>query len=288
MSQRIMLTLNGLLILLVGLSQGAAVQATDSFEILIPRGDYSLRGHLFEAAGEGPFPLAIVLQGMPGGESDVLGLGQRLSEAGIHALTFNYSGTYSSGGNWTMANDAADVRAVHDFAGQPEFVARYSINKARVVLGGYSHGGGVALLFAADNPEVRNVFSIGGNEFGEWARRTSRDSAFAQVIDEVFVDYVDQGWIRPADGADRELLDHVEKYDVRRRSPLLAKAQLLLVGGLDDQTTAIEDHLLPLYRSLQREGAQRVRFVVHQTDHSFSTVYDQIATDLIDWIRSIE
>jgi dienelactone hydrolase len=165
-------------------------------------------------------------------------------------------------------------------------VKRHGIDPDRIILGGYSHGGGVALLYAADHPEVHRVFSIAGNDFGEWARRTSRDSVFSAAIAGAFAHYAAQGWVRPAAGADRELPDNLQKYDVRARAALLADRELFLAAGLNDRTTALEDHMLPLYRELQRTGATQVRFGVYQADHSFGDERDQIASDLVDWIQS--
>lgn len=276
-----------LLVLLLGWWQGAAAQETLSFDTLIPREDYHLNAHFFEAYGEGPFPIAILLQGLLGPEGDVLGLGNRLSQAGIQVLTFNFSGIHSSGGQWTMANDLSDVRAVYEYVHEPDVIAHHRIDTTRVFLGGHSHGGGVALLYAADHPEVKNVFSISGNEFGEWARRLSRDSAFAHAINGVFQSYIAKGWMRIAEGADRELLDNVEKYDISgRRLSRLANRNIFLLGGLNDRTITMEEYTLPLYRGLQQEGAERVRFIVYQTDHVVSGMHGRLAEDLIDWIRA--
>jgi len=257
-------------------------------EVIIPRDTYHLRAKFYKAHSQEPAPLAIILRGIPGSDGDVLGLGQKLSSDGIHALVPNYSGTHGSGGEWTMANDKEDVQASFDFVRSPKFASAHSVDTSRIILGGYSHGGGVALLFSADNPNVDSVFSIGGNDFGEWARKTATDDAFAQLIESFFISYADAGLVRPAEGADQELLAHVERYDVKSRGPRLAGKRLLLVGGLDDQTVPIEDHLLPLYRALLEHGAEHVRVMAFQDDHGFGHSESPIANELINWIRSDE
>lgn len=273
-----------IVIVALGFSSVVVAQELGLSEVVIPRGEYALRGQFFEAKGTARAPVVLLLPGIPGTPGDVLGLGQNLAEVGIHVLTFNYSGTHGSGGEWTLANDQDDVQSAFHYLRSGDVVKRYNIDSDRLYLGGYSHGGGVALLFAADHPEVRQVFSIAGNDFGEWARRTSRDSVFAEAIAGAFAHYSAQGWVRPAAGADRELPDNVDKYDVRARAPLIADRELFLAAGLNDRTTALEDHMLPLYRELQSEGATQVRFVVYQADHSFADARDQIARDLIDWV----
>lgn len=143
-----------LLVIFVGWWNGAMAREAPSFDTLIPREDHHLSAHFFEAKGEGPFPIAVLLQGLLGEEGEVLGLGKKLSEAGIHALAFNFSGVHSSGGERTMVNDQLDVGAAYDYVHRPEIVARYHIDTSLVFLGGRSHGGGVAMPYAADNPEV--------------------------------------------------------------------------------------------------------------------------------------
>ncbi len=272
-------------IALLSIVQGATAQEPESTSVIVPRDTHDLRGRLFLADRPSEAPIAIVLHGIPGNENDVLGLGQRLSAAGIHVLVPNYSGTHGSGGEWNMSNDEGDVRAILDYVNTSEIAARFNIDRDRVFLGGYSHGGGVALLYSAKHPHVNDVFSIGGNDFGEWAKKLASDTDFARAIDDLFIGYADAGWVRPGEGADRELPDNVERYDVRGKASDLANRNLLLIGGFDDRTTEMEDHLMPLYRALNQQGANSVRIAAFQDNHAFQQSKDQIAIELIDWIH---
>jgi len=47
----------------------------------------------------------------------------------------------------------------------------------------------------------------------------------------------------------------------------------------------IEDHILPLYRSLQKYGAEKVEIHIFETDHSFKNVRDDLTTKIISWLR---
>lgn len=276
------------LIVTLGLFSTALAQERAPSEVTIPRGNYELKEQFFKAQSAEPAPAVLLLQGIPGAPGDVLGLGQSLTEFGIQVLTINYSGTHGSGGEWTLRNDQGDVQAALDYLHSVDVMKRFAIEPERFYLGGYSHGGGIALLYAAGHLEIRHAFSIAGNDFGEWARQTSRDSAFAESITAAFEHYEAQGWVRPAAGADRELLENLEIYDVRAKAALLAGRALSLAAGVDDKTTPLEDHALPLYRELQRKGAKQVRFAVYQVDHSFRGARGQVAKELADWILSGE
>jgi hypothetical protein len=63
----------------------------------IPRCN-TLKCKFFAANGSGPFVTLILLPGFPGNTTDVLGPGKMLSAEKFNMLTFNYCGTYKSGG----------------------------------------------------------------------------------------------------------------------------------------------------------------------------------------------
>ncbi len=155
-------------------------------EITIDRDGLLMNGKYFIAEGTGTFPTVILLHGFPGNETDVLGLGSKISEAGINALTFNYSGTYQSQGLWSFENTQKDIQAAYNFLHQPENISHFKIDTSLIYLGGWSFGGGMALTYAANHPEIPSVFSIAGTDHGEFMREYFRNKEFAAVIDRMF------------------------------------------------------------------------------------------------------
>jgi dienelactone hydrolase len=130
------------LLMVVAVSQ---VQATTPQDVAIDNNGVLLKGKFYVSEGTGPFPTVIILHGMPGNDTDVLGLGNKLSEAGLNALTFNYSGTYQSQGQMNFANAQKDIQAAFDFLHRQENIAAYKIDAARILLGGDCFGGGMAM-----------------------------------------------------------------------------------------------------------------------------------------------
>src|SRR4030067_754913 len=55
-----------------------------------------LKGKFYQGDTIAPALTLILLQGFPGNQQDVLGLGQKLAIAGVNVFTFNYSGTHRS------------------------------------------------------------------------------------------------------------------------------------------------------------------------------------------------
>lgn len=90
-------------------------QSTQPVDINIQREDVILKGKLYPAGKDSISPTLILLHGFPGNETDVLGLGSNISRVGFNVLTFNYSGTYQSTGEWNFENTQQDIRAAYNF-----------------------------------------------------------------------------------------------------------------------------------------------------------------------------
>jgi dipeptidyl aminopeptidase/acylaminoacyl peptidase len=249
------------------------------------KGD-TLAGVFYKA--DKPDYTLLLLHGFPGNSDDILGLGETLASCGINMMTFNYRGTFESRGTCTLANVQEDIAAAWRFLRMPETTARFSIDTSKLVLGGYSFGGGMGLTFAANNESVKRVISIAGTDHGEFARRYASDPDFAAFFNDLFKQYeAPEGPIHfVGREALQELQDNAKTYDLRISAPKLSKKELLLIGGLNDQNVTLEEHLLPLYRKLQEEGAPNITFRVFQDDHGFSQVREELGQLICHWIKN--
>jgi len=153
---------------------------------MINRNGIQLNGKFYISEGSGTFPTVILLQGFPGNETDVLGIGMKLSEVGYNALTFNYSGTHHSEGEFNFDNSQKDVEAAFNFINHPENITKFKIDTTRIILGGYSFGGGMALTYAANHPEVKEVFSIAGNDHGAAMIEYQLNAERKKMLDDIF------------------------------------------------------------------------------------------------------
>ena len=131
-------------------------------------------------------PTILLLAGFPGNEEDVLGLGNALSQHGLNVATFNYRGTYQSEGDYSLKNTQLDIRAAIAFLKNPQVCEQYHIDSGKLILGGWSYGGGMGLTFAANHPEMKHIFSIAGTDHGEFAREYQRNEMFANMVDSIF------------------------------------------------------------------------------------------------------
>lgn len=252
----------------------------------------TLNGILFPAEGIGSSPTLLLLQGFPGGESDVFGIGTKFQKAGINVLIFNYSGTYGSDGDYSMEYTTRDIQLACNFLKESNNVVRFKIDTSMIYLGGYSYGGGMALTYAANHPEIRKVFSIAGTDHGEFFREYFSNEQFAKMIDDMFEQLIaPEGPVRfevgkmPKDITSEDVSKIDSTIDLRKCTPLIADRDILLIAGIDDQYVTMENHMLPLYRALQNEGAENVEFVIVQDNHSFSKSREKVSDIILNWMK---
>ena len=251
---------------------------------------FKVKGLFFPAKGIGPFPTVILLQGFPGGEGDLFGLGERMSAQGINAFAFNYRGTWESEGLWTPETSLGDVKSAISFLKSGKMIRSFSIDTSDISIVGYSYGGGLALLGSLGDPNVRRVVSIAGGDLNVVARLIEESEEYRKshqaFLDECMADStVARGLGGKA--SHKWLLRHRDDYDLVRHSKELASKAILLIGGWQDQAIPIEDHILPLYRALQKHGAKNLKIVAFDSNHLFENVKDELAELIITWIKKV-
>lgn len=248
---------------------------------------YKIQGKFYLTMGEPTFPTVLLLQGFPGNEEDVLELGQRMSQCGINALTFNYRGTYQSEGTYSLQSTLEDISAAIEYLHQEGVIRKFQIDTGKLVLGGWSYGGGMALAYAAAHPEIERVFSIAGTDHGELGREYKRNPACAEMIDAMFEELKSPtGPVRFVGKAViEELVQNPAPYDLRPNATAVANRDILLVGGWDDPYVTIEHHVLPFYRALVDANARKVQIAAFQDNHAFEKSREELAVIVIRWVK---
>ena len=269
-------------------------QTSTPIDITIDRSGVLLKGKFSISEGAGTFPTVILLHGFPGGEGDIFGIGSELSDKNINALMFNYSGTHQSQGEFNFKNTQKDIQAAFDFIHQVENIQKYKIDTTHIILGGFSYGGGMALTYAANHPEITNVFSIAGNDHGAFMKEYKRNPEMRKDINKMFDELkAKQETVRFGPGgtvkeiAEMRIMELNPTFDLLKSAPLLAHKDILLIGGWDDHAVSIDNNILPLYRALINENAKKVKITAFQDNHSFRDSREDLAQTIIEWINTI-
>ena len=118
----------------------------------------ALAGTLHEAA-QRPAPAVILLHMQTRSREDWQGVGNRLADAGIHALAIDFRGHGGSSSGPSSADGAAAERYVLDVrAAYAYLVARPDLVRTSAIgIAGASIGANVAILAAAAEPRIRSL-----------------------------------------------------------------------------------------------------------------------------------
>jgi len=114
----------------------AYTQQPEPVRVTIESEGYTMRGRLFPSGKAGSRATLLLIPGYPGNPDDLLGLGEKLSRAGINVLMVNPRGMHDSEGTFTFAGSLRDIGAAFQWLRSSEARESYNIDTANVFLGG--------------------------------------------------------------------------------------------------------------------------------------------------------
>ncbi|HEX9091860.1 MAG TPA: hypothetical protein VF831_10245 [Anaerolineales bacterium] len=251
-----------------------------------------MHGRFFPAMGvENPVTMLFV-PGWPADPEDFLGLGPRLSQQGINVTEMIPRGQQASEGIYTHFNALKDIGSTLTWLKQSGTQAPFKVDRAKLVLAGYSNGGGLAMAYAASDPGVRYLVSCAANDFGQFAREVvhhrtvAKNIRMEEVLGYLWSTQAPIGSVRfDPEPVLQELINHPDVFGLRENAGKLADRSILMFGGWEDQGPTIENYQLPLYRALKAKGAQKVTFIVYHTTHNFGNMRERLAADIVEWIH---
>ena len=255
----------------------------DMHSILIPGRRGRLLAVLYTAAGEGPHPSVIMLHGIPGCEQN-LDLAQALRRVGFHVITFHYSGSWGSDGDYSLQNDIEDANTVLDFILADE---TYGFDKKRIYAVGHSLGGFICGQLTAGRPEIKGGVLLMPCDIGRLPYIAAKFPEAYQIIREVLDDSA--SWLSGTSGDAllKEVLDNSEKFRLENAAAL-AQKPILCVGGTLDIYTPPSQHCEPLIQAIRTAGGTLLQTLSYPTDHFFAdyrlTVTDAVLTFLTSLI----
>lgn len=237
---------------------------------------------LYTAGGPGAHPTVLLLHGIPGCERN-FDLAQALRRAGFHVMTFHYSGSWGSDGNYTLQHDLEDAETVLDFILQDEI---HGFDKAHIYAAGHSMGGFVCGQLMAKRSEIKGGVLLMPCDIGRLPLIEREDPQAYQTIREVLDDSAE--WLTGTSGEKlfREALDNSEEFRLEN-AVTLAHRPLLCIGGSLDIYTPPSQHCDPLIRMIQEAGGTLLQTHTYPTDHFFADYRLTVAGAVIDFLTEL-
>ncbi len=263
----------------------AQTKAPDTISYAI-EGDY-LQGYFYYAG----IPNAPTVFHLPGfmDSGDKWNLGTRLADAGINFFTIDFRGCYQSEGKHSLDNAMADVRYGLKWLKDDTVIKQYKLDTTNLILSGYSYGGGIALAYAIQNPEVKNIIGIAALDIGTFAGQLETDNYLASFYSVVYemakkpTGPIDFLYADPVEDVYR----HQQNFSVLKNASMLGGRNVLLLVGKSDDIVNPLIYTLPLHRQLKMLGINS-HLKSFPTGHSFGGQEEQITATVINWLRQIE
>jgi len=274
-------------ILLISIGAASAKDRADTndypasiTELTILSNGKRMPGHIYQAAGAGPHPTAVMLHGYPGNEKN-LDLAQALRKAGWNTLFFHYRGAWGAEGVFSFLGAEQDVQAVIEYAQHTDNAARLKIDPDRISLVGHSMGGHMAVAGTLDNQTINCAVSHDGANMGASGTGLFSDEQSIKL----WSDYSDtlfmlNGW--SGKKAVAEITQFGPQLDLIKRSPSIKQRGVHLIAA-DTQVIPIDLHIKPLYEALKKHS-DKASYILIDDDHSFSNSRDQLIGSTLEYL----
>jgi pimeloyl-ACP methyl ester carboxylesterase len=243
--------------------------------VTVPSHGVEMDATLYLAAGAGPHGTVLLLHGLPGYEQSG-DLAQSIRRAGWNVLTFNYRGTWGTGGSFSSSTAIDDTAHAIRFVRDPANAAKYRSDPKRLVLIGHSFGGFLAGYEGAHDPDITAVAMIAAVNLGrinvDPKERNERLRRWELQMHPV----------HGTTAADlfAEAEHHATDWDYVQWAGALRGRPVLLVEA-DDQNRA---DMAALAAALRAKAAVQLVEKPLATDHSFSDHRIALQAIIVNWL----
>lgn len=254
--------------------------------IEIPSHGSNMNGLVYRPAGAGPFPLVVLMHGLPGNEQN-LDLAQALRRAGWAVMTFHYRGSWGSEGRFSLDNVIEDAKVAVTHSAEPAVAKEWNIDPSRIVVIGHSMGGLATALSARSGPKRLATILLAPwdpSTLATLLRPLTLRKRNAQAMDRW--GNVTAGRLRGISSPEiaAQIVNHGERWRLADAAKELAGEHLLIVTAKRDLPSSQAE---PLVTALNADGA-KFSAVQIASDHSFDDRRIELESVVIDWLSQLK
>jgi len=235
---------------------------------LIPGERGNLLTLLYLPGGAGPHPTVLLAHGYPGCEQN-MDLAQALRRVGFAVMTFHYSGSWGSDGEYALEHCLQDAETVLTYL--MENREEWNLDAEQFFMAGHSIGGFVTAHMLARFEELRAGVLITPFDVGRAYLEGRKDPVFRRNLMDV-MQYGD-GWLKgfSADRLLDELSLHAREYRLSSLCEALSHKPVLCIGATRDEDAPVALHCYPLCEAMEKYGAHEFFYEEFHTDHTLAS-----------------
>ena len=147
-------------------------------------------------------------------------------------------------------------------------------------------GGFLAFLTSIKYPQIKNIASLAGFNFGFFTDYILQNPKFFDRT----MDGLSQGsmLLQGTSGEKiyNEMGENKDDWNLLKLIPELREKNILLVGAKYDYVAPLELHHYPLVEGLKKNGV-KLKSELYKSGHSFSSLRIKLTTEIIGWLKSI-
>lgn len=260
----------GLLLVLNMFSLSGQAEEYQEYQVTLAQG---IQGIVIEPHVEGQVPAVLLLHGFASQKDEVGDMYKRLAAAlgsqEIASLRIDFRGWGESAGQMvesSVQGQVEDAAAAYQYLTQLTFV-----DPARIGVVGFSLGGGIAIVSAAEHPEwyaSMAVWSSVGDFHADFL--ASLGQANFEKAEQDGQVTIDLGWREVTLGL--EFFKSLKYYELMQEINKYAGA-FLAIAGTEDFSIAYVDGYLGA-----AQGSPKEKFVIEGADHIFGVLGDDQTT----------
>jgi len=255
---------------------------SSTIAIEIPSHGSIMDGLVYRPAGQGPYPLVILLHGLPGNEQN-MDLAQTLRRAGWAVMTFNYRGNFGSEGQFSIDHVIEDTKIAVAYSATPAMAKAWDIDPARIVVIGHSMGGLAAALSADSGPKREATILLDPwdpSKLQAVLRPLSPSDRNAAAWDRW--GNVTHGRLTGTSSPQlaAQIVDHGQRWTLAGAASGLANEPVLIVTAKRDSPV---NKAGMLQAALKRDGA-KFDAVEIDSDHGFQDRRIKLESTVVSWL----
>lgn len=222
---------------------------------------------IFRAGGEGKHPTILLAHGIPGVEKN-LDLAQGLRRVGFHVVTYHYSGSWNSAGEYRVEHCLEDSETVLDYILQNDDMG---FDREKLYMVGHSMGVFIAAHLTAKHKELQAAVCVAPCDMGEGMRSEKGREQMKGIFESA------APWLSgtTAEALYAETEKNQEKYQLSGLAEQLKDTPVYVLYAKLDEECSADVHVQPWADAVQAAGGNII-CEGYVTDHSFSDMRNDL------------